>query len=132
MRIGMLGDIVFEVSDDVVKTISNMQWSGSARYTTHQRHLTNAKTEFTGVDPDQIQFDIVLSAYLGVNPQEELKKIWDYERGGITLPLVIGRKAYGKFRWTITKHSTKLQHYDGQGDLTHCTVSLSLLEYLAY
>ena len=130
MRIGMLGDIVFEVSDDVVRTLNNMRWSGSARYATHQRHQTNAKTEFTGIDPDQVQFDIVLSAYLGVNPQAEITKLWQYERTGQTLPLVIGRKAYGKYRWTLQRHQIKVQHYDGEGDLTHCTVTVNLLEYL--
>jgi hypothetical protein len=130
MRIGMLGDIIFEVSDDVVRTINNAQWSGSARYATHQRHLTNAKTEFAGINPDQMKFDIVLSAYLGVNPQAEITKIWQYERSGRTLPLVIGRKGYGKFRWTITQHQIKLQHYDGEGDLTQATVTVNLQEYL--
>ncbi len=95
MRIGMLGDIIFEVSDETVMTLKNVQWSGSARYATHQRILTNAKTEFTGVDTDKIKFDIVLSAYLGVNPQTVIAKLFQYEREGRTLPLVIGRTASG-------------------------------------
>jgi hypothetical protein len=36
-----------------VRTINNAQWSGSARYANHQRHLTNAKTEFAGINPDR-------------------------------------------------------------------------------
>lgn len=130
MRVGMLGDIIFEVSDDVVITLSNMRWSGATQHATHKRHLTNAMTEFTGIDPDQIQFDIALSAYLGVNPQAMLAKIWQHERRGTTLPLVIGRKAYGKYRWTVQRHQIKMQTFDGEGDLTHCTVTLNLLEYL--
>jgi len=51
-------------------------------------------------------------------------------RDGTTLPLVLGRKAYGKYRWTIQKHTVKLQHYDADGDLTHCVDSVSLLEYV--
>ncbi len=130
MKIGMLGDILFEVSDDVVRTIRNAQWSGSVRFSTHQRHLTDAKTEFTGINPDQMKFDIVLSAYLGVNPQTEISKIFKYERDGKTLPLVIGRKGYGKYRWTITQHQIKMEYYDGDGDLTQATVTVSLQEYL--
>lgn len=130
MTIGMLGDIPFEVSDRVVQTISNAKWSGSARYATHKRHLYHARTEYLGMEADQMQFDIKLSAYLGVNPQATLNKIWQYEREGVTLPLVIGSKGYGKYRWTITKHSTKMEYYDGAGNLTHCTVTLSLQEYL--
>ena len=68
MQIGTLGEVVFSVSDSVVETINNFVWSGSARYAAHQRHLTNALTEFTGLDPDGITFDIFVSAYLGVDP----------------------------------------------------------------
>lgn len=39
-------------------------------------------------------FDIVLSAYLGVDPIAEVVKLWNYERGGIAVPLVIGNKGY--------------------------------------
>lgn len=129
-QIGLLGDIVFEVSDETILTIENMSWSGSARYAAHERHLYDVKTEYLGVDADQIQLDITLSAYLGVNPQQLLTKLWKYERSGQTLPLVIGRKGYGKYRWTITKHSTTMTSYDNDGDLTQCTVTINLQEYV--
>ena len=38
MVLGALGDITFEVSDEVVQTLNNLSWGGSARYATHQRH----------------------------------------------------------------------------------------------
>lgn len=130
MVIGCLGDIVFEVSSKKVKTFDNMQWSGSARYAEHQRHLSNALTEFTGLDPDAISFDMVLSVYLGVEPMAELVKLWTHERNGKPLSLVIGDKAYGKYKWTITNHKIKMQNFDKRGNLTGATVSVSLLEYL--
>lgn len=129
MQIGCLGDIAFKVSSDMIRTITNMTWSGSANYSTHSRHLTDSLTEFTGVDPDEISGDIVLSAYLGVDPMADLVKIWDYERKGQALPLVIGSKAYGKYRWVIKNHKVKMQTFDGSGDLLSATVSISLLEY---
>ena len=130
MVTGALGDIIFEVSDETVKTLNNLNWGGSARYATHQRHGTHAMTEYTGMGADTISFDIVLSAYLGVNPMTVIGQIFTYERNGTTLPLVIGNKAYGKYRWVITKHSMKGQFFDGAGDLTHCKVSVNLQEYL--
>lgn len=101
MQVGYLGEIIFMVSDDTVETINNFMWSGSARYSTHQRHLTNALTEFVGLDPDKITFDILVSAYLGVNPMTEVNMIWKYERAGTAVPLTIGTKAYGKHKWSI-------------------------------
>ena len=128
--IGCLGDIVFEVSSKTLKTINNVAWSGNARWSTHQRHGTNALTEFTGVDPDQFSFEIILSAYLGIDPIAEVVKIWNYERSGQAVPLVIGSKAYGKYRWVITDHKMGMQTFDGDGDVTSATVTVSLLEYL--
>lgn len=130
MQIGCLGDIAFKTSADTVRMVSNVTWSGSANYNTHARHLTDALTEFTGLAPDEMTFDMVLSAYLGVNPMTELAKLWEYERKGQALPLVIGSKAYGKYRWVIQSHQIKMETFSGSGDLMSATVSVSLLEYI--
>ena len=130
MQVGTLGELVFSVSDDTVKTIDNFVWSGSARYSIHQRHLTHALTEFTGLDPDAITFDIVVSTYLGTDPMAEVSKIWGYERAGTAVPLTIGTHAYGKYRWSVVSHKLKAQTYDGQGEITTATISLTLQEYL--
>ena len=130
MQVGYLGEIIFAVSDETVETINNFVWSGSARYSTHRRHLTNALTEFVGLDPDKITFDIFVSVYLGVDPMTEVVKIWNYERGGTAAPLTIGTHAYGKYRWSILDHKMKMQTYNKAGDVTSATISLSLQEYL--
>jgi hypothetical protein len=129
-QIGCLGDIAFIASSNLVETIQNMQWSGAARYAEHQRHKSNALTEFVGIAADTMSFDLTLSAYLGVKVMDELVKIWTYERKGISLPLVIGEKPYGKYRWVIKNHKIKMQYYDKSGNLTSATVNINLLEYL--
>jgi len=130
MQVGVLGDIVFQVSSKVIKTFDNLQWSGSARYSEHNRHLTNTLTEFTGIDPDTMSFDMEISAYLGVDPMTELVKIWTYERSGKPLTFVVGEKAYGKYKWTIKSHKIKMKTYDKRGNVTSVSVSINLLEYL--
>ena len=37
---------------------------------------------------------------------------------------------YGKYRWNITDHKTKVNHFDINGNVTVATVSLNLQEYL--
>lgn len=128
--VGCLGDVIFTVSRSVVRTLDNMTWSGSARYATHERHLTHALTEFTGLDPDKITFDILLSAELGVDPIAEVVKLWNMERGGRAVPLTVGTKGYGKYRWNITKHDMKMKTFYPNGDVHTATVSVSLQEYL--
>lgn len=132
--IGCLGleenQVVFEVSAETVRTLANFQWSGSARYGVHQRHAGNALTEFTGLDPDQIAFDVTFSAELGVNPMEEIWQMWRFLRNGTTLPLTIGTHGYGRYRWTITSMSVKASFFDKNGEIYHAVVSLKLQEYL--
>lgn len=133
--IGYLGKspeegISFVVSREVFRTPKNLKWSGSVRYATHERHNTHALTEFTGIDPDRFSFDILLTAEMGVDPLKEVVKIWNYERNGEALGLVIGGKAYGKYRWNIKSHETKIEYTDKGGDMYAVEVSVELLEYL--
>ena len=130
MVVGCLGSIVFQVSESTVRTLDNLAWSGSARYAVHNRHLTHALTEFVGLDPDKITFDILLSAELGVDPIAEVVKLWNIERSGRAVPLTVGTKGYGKYRWNITKHEMKMKTFYGNGDVHTATVSVSLQEYL--
>lgn len=129
-KVGCLGDIAFVASSRTVRTITKLVLSGSARYGEHKKHLGNTLTEFEGLDPETATFDIELSMYLGVNPVSDINKIAQYERGGKTLPLVLGSRKYGRYRWTITSHKVKGQTFDGRGNLTGATVSLNLLEYV--
>ncbi len=129
-NIGCLGDVPFLVSEEITRTLSRFQWSGSARYGVHQRHAGNALTEFTGLDPDQISFEITVSRELGTEPMDEIWRLWRYERNGATLPLTIGEHAYGRYRWTIVSHTVKDPCHDRDGNIHHAVISLKLQEYL--
>ena len=133
--VGYMGEsssqgIVFSVSDQTVLTLENFKWSGSVRYSVHNRHNYHALTEYTGMDPDKITFDIQMLAEHGVNPMEQVVKLWTYEREGTALALVIGDKCYGKYRWNVLSHSTKMERTDRDGNLILATVSVELQEYL--
>ena len=130
-KVGMLGDIIFEVSSEKQLTARNVKWNGSARVSTHSRHLQDAMTEFTGREPDRMSLDIVISYYLGLqDPQETINLIWKYEREGRAVPLTLGEKGYGKYRWLIESHSSILEHYDKNGNVMHFTTTINLVEYL--
>jgi len=129
-NIGCLGEIPFMVSSRTIQTIQNATWSGSARYGIHDRHLGDALTEYTGRDPDGFTFDMQLSAYLGVDPMDAIVKLWGYLRNGTAVPLTIGDKAYGKYRWNVTKIKIKMENHDRRGNLTSADVSVELQEYV--
>ena len=125
-----MGQLVFQVSQEVLETIDGLEWSGSARYAVHQRHNQNALTEFTGLDPDKITFSMFLSQELGVDVMAELVKLWNYERKGESVYLVLGEKCYGKCKWNVVSHKIQAKNYDKYGNLESAEVSVELQEYL--
>lgn len=126
--IGCLGDVVFEVSRETVRTIENIQWSSGAKWDEHDRHLGDPALEFVGREADEMSFDIYLSRTLGVDPMKEIVTLFSYERKGTLLSLVIGTHAYGKYRWVITKTTRKFEVTDQTG-VSSVTVGLSLKGY---
>lgn len=128
--VGCLGSVIFTVSDTTVRTVDNLSWSGSARYATHQRHMGTALTEFVGLDPDKLTFDMTLTAQLGVNPATEINHLAALKQRGAAVPFVLGNQIYGKYRWTVTGLKMKAKFFDVRGNLYAATVSVSLQEYL--
>ena len=129
MKIGSLGDIVFEVSENTIRTIRDASWSGSASVQMHDRHLDSALAEFTGSNADTFTFSITVSKYLGADPADTLSKIAKCEQSGTTLTLMLGTTKYGRYRWLISKHTTTLNHYDKTGNLVGVDIKITLTEY---
>lgn len=127
--IGTLGNIVFSVSKNQVKTLDGLKWDSSAQYAQHNRHLKDVLLEFTGTDADKISFSMYFSVFLGVDPMQEITKLLNAERSGAVMRLVIGGKAYGKNKWVITGTSKDLQKFDNKGNLLIAKVNISLLAY---
>jgi len=126
MQIGCLGDIIFQVNNRVVETLNNMSLSGSARYTEHARIGLPSITEFNGTDAEKFSFEMTLSAHLGSNVMSTINRIRHHKDRGTTLPLVVGRTSYGRFRWTIQSYSVT-----GISDMSQlAVVKIDLLEYL--
>lgn len=126
MIVGCLGDVIFIVSSSTVKTLNNIKYSGQASYATHKRHMASSLTEFTGLEPEKITLDVELSSTFGSDPDEEIEVLRGAMEAGLTMPLVIGTKTYGRYRWTITAFNAQIQSH-GPGT---ATVSLTLQEYL--
>jgi len=128
-NIGTFGSIAFSVSSRQVNTFDNLQWSNSARYASHDRHLRATLLEFTGTDAGDITFNMYFSAYLGINPDAEIAKVLTMLRTGRAERLIIGRRAYGRSRWVIVSASKGLERFDGRGNLLVASMSVTLREY---
>lgn len=131
MIVGCLGDVEFSVSSELVETFENLKWQGAARITAHERHLNGSLAEFTGSDAEKVSFEFVLSEFFGMTGvQQALDKLRLYMENGRVLPLVIGTKSYGRYRWLIQSLDTSKNIFDGRGKLLSTHVSVSLIEYL--
>lgn len=127
MRIGCLGNIIFQVSDHRIRTITTLSESGSASYASHQRVQAKELPEFTGTSPGKIDIEMLLSSYLGAKPHAELRKIRQATETGKVMVLVIGHRYYGQY--VITGYSADAVTFDGELGVSACTVHVSLMEY---
>ncbi len=126
MIVGTLGTVTFEVSPDVVATFNNFSWSGTANYGQHQVHGGKAVPEYVGRNSDQITFDVVFSAFLGVTPKAQMDKFAGMLKSGIAYPLVLGTDVYGK--WLVSGLSRSFDLIYKDGALISAKAKITLLE----
>lgn len=127
-QIGTLGDIVFSVSQNIVKTFEDLKIDSKTNYAKHTRHNEKPLLEFQYNDNDTASFSIYLSAFLGVDPASMQSKIDEYRKQGKILSLVIGGKKYGT-KWVIVSHAKEYQKFDNKGNLLIAKSNISIEEY---
>lgn len=127
-KIGTLGNIVFSVSDNTVKTFDGLQIDSKTNYAKHTRHNKKPLLEFQYNDTDTASFSMYLSVFLGINPKKMQEKLDKYRKKGKLLTLVIGGKKYGK-KWVITEHTKEYEKFDNKGNLLIAKSKISLEEY---
>lgn len=128
MRVGMLGDVTFEVTDKTYRTISNLSRSNKANYSTHKRVAKKGILEFTGVDPETITFDAVFSAWLGENPEKWRKKLVTMLEKGKAVTFVLGTSPIGN-QWVIEDLRFDTGLFWKDGTPAEYKASISLKEY---
>mgnify|MGYP002624828244 CR=1 FL=1 len=126
---GSENQVVFEVTDNVIRTFQGFTWTTKARYGTHARYQNDGLTERTGTDPDTISLPIQLRQTLGVDPLEEYTTLLKMARTGEVLRLLIGSHAYGLFRWTIQSCQLNVTNVDAAGVILDATATVKLLAY---
>ena len=128
MITGMLGDVIFEVSDQTYRTINNLTRNKKANYSTHKLVKKEGVLEFTGVDPETISFEILFSAWFGENPETWRKKLDTMLTNGKVVTFVLGTKPIGR-RWVLEDMSAATQFYYKDGTPADYKVTVNLKEY---
>lgn len=126
-QIGYLGQVLFVVSDTMIKTLDGFTMSESAKYVEHDRHMKDPILEFTGAESTKITFKMMLSRYLGASVWSDYNTLKKYMTQGIAIPLKIGKKNYGSYRWCVQSLGFKGLTTDKDGNWTSAEVSISLI-----
>ena len=128
--IGSLGEVVFEVSTERVRTFSDFQIQRSAKFSEHAIHGRKGLLEFTGLAPASMSLSIRLDAGLGVNPKEELNTLHDVLTKHQAVPFILDGEPQGDGLWVLEGLDEKHEIVDNHGASIAVEVSLKLKEYI--
>lgn len=130
MNIGSLGDVVFEVSDDSILTITGVSRSGNAKTASHERHRNVSMLEWTGYEAESLSININLVQYLTDRSIVAVRDtLIDYCRQGTPVTFVLGSERYGRYKWLITGWSEQSEYFDVIGNVQQLSMALTLTEY---
>lgn len=129
-EIGTLGEVVFTVSYDLVRTFQDYKRNSSARLQTHEIIGKKPVTEFLGPGLDSISFAIDLSAFKGVNPKEEAEKLRKIMQNGEYVNLVIAGSPVSNNKWVIESINESVSARDGKGNIIRAKVDVTIHEYI--
>lgn len=128
--IGSLGEVVFEVSTERVRTFRDFQIQRSAKYSEHSIHGRKGLLEFTGLSAASMSFSIRLDAGLGVNPKEELNTLHDILNKHKAVPFILDGEPQGDGLWVLEGLDENHEIIDKHGTSIAVEVSLKLKEYI--
>lgn len=128
--VGTLGNIIFEVSDEKIKTFKSLNLSKKANYATHNIINKKGLSEFTGFEPMSIKININLNQNLGVNVQEELNKINKAFSGHEVLNFILNGQPVGEGKFVIENISEDMKVIGKNGEIISCEINLDLKEYI--
>jgi len=121
--------ILFEMSPDKILTLQNFTRQNGVRFAKHDTLLKKPISQYIGQDLDNISFDNTLRADLGVNPKNEFNKLIRLQRDGETLSIVLGKRAFGIYRWRITNLNILEERINNEGICTKAVVNIRFEEY---
>jgi phage protein U len=127
LAIGTFGPVTFEVSAEKTRTFDEFNRKTAAKFEEHAIIGQKAKLEFIAPGLDEISFQVIFSAFHGLNPLTEANQLRGIIQKGEYYPLLISGKSLGIF--IIESLSEAWKHVDNHGLVLYIAVDLSLKEY---
>ena len=84
--------------------------------------------EFTGIEPDEIELEMEISAFLGVRPLKMIKSLASIADKHQAVPLVLGTDVIGT-KWVITNIDPATDKFYMDGTLVSTKIKVKIKEY---
>lgn len=129
MFIGTFGNVVFETSNDLVRTFKDMTRDTNVRLASHDIIGKKPVIEWIGPGTDTIKFSMQFNSILGVEPKDEEKKLRDMAQTGKVAHIIVGGEPISDYRFIIESISSSGRIYDRDGNLIKSMVDITVKEY---
>ncbi|MDR3361318.1 MAG: phage tail protein [Desulfovibrio sp.] len=129
MRVGSLGDIVFETSASFVLTPGGLSKTRDARFEDHQVQGEKPQSEFLAPDLAGLEMSIRLRADLGVDPFKMADRLSLYCLQGRVLRLIVANRNMGKVTLRSVSQEWKYINPNGKG-VQIIDLKLTMKEYV--
>lgn len=128
MFIGTFGNVVFETSNDLVRTFKDMTRDTNVRLASHDIIGKKPVIEWIGPGTDTIKFSMQFNSILGVEPKDEEKKLRDMAQTGKVAHIIVG-EPISDYKFIIESISSSGRIYDRDGNLIKSMVDITVKEY---
>ena len=129
MFIGTFGNVVFETSNDLVRTFKDMTRDTNVRLASHDIIGKKPVIEWIGPGTDAIKFSMQFNSILGVEPKDEEKKLRDMAQTGKVAHIIVGGEPISDYKFIIESISSSGRIYDRDGNLIKSMVDITVKEY---
>lgn len=129
MFIGTFGNVVFETSNDLVRTFKDMTRDTNVRLASHDIIGKKPVIEWIGPGTDTIKFSMQFNSILGVEPEDEEKKLRDMAQTGKVAHIIVGGEPISDYKFIIESISSSGRIYDRDGNLIKSMVDITVKEY---
>ncbi|MBI4691692.1 MAG: phage tail protein [Nitrospirae bacterium] len=126
MKIGAIGDFVFELSGEYANSIDELKRQRSWKYAEHEIVKGKSKLQSLGRQLDTVSFSGRFVDYFCI-PIDEIHRLQDEAEKDEPLSLAIGDESFGEF--VIESISETWRETDGSGNPRVIEFEVNLKEY---
>lgn len=119
----------FTVSDMKILTPSNLKGQTGSEWASHSRTGAKARSQWVAPKLKSYTLDLMLRAQDGVKPRATLEKLQQASESAKADYFIIGQKPLSSLPFKILSMTDSWDVILSGGELSQCTVSLTIEEY---